>query len=220
MNRRRANTPLMGRVLSLVVAGLAVGLMLIGPDWQPTAEARNGSTSASPRTASPSTTRRPRSGAIRTTRSTPSKPTSAAAANVRAQVGRATSPRAGQRTDATRRASVTRPRSTRGSISGSSARAAARRNSVSDLTSGYRPADPAPLRTGSPIPGASPRPGSTDLSATVAAQGRQIADLTNQVNQLRQSLRLIQTDTYRNSIMSTTAFNGTIVNEARMSGRL
>jgi hypothetical protein len=200
------------------LAVLAMALMLVGPGLQPVAEARPGASSSN-RQASPSSSRRPRSGAIRSTRATPTRPTSAASANIAARVQRAASPRQAQSTQrsATPREAVTRARSNSGSIRGSSSRAANRRASVQSLTGAYRPADPAPLRNGgTPSPGAA---GSRSSVGSDGSLGTQVSRLSQQVNELRQSVRLIEANAYHSGWMAGQAFTRSLMNEARLNNR-
>ncbi len=202
------------------LAVMALALMLVGPGLQPVAEARPGASSSN-RQASPSSTRRPRSGAIRSTRATPTRPTSAASANIAARVQRAASPRQAQSTqrNATPRESVTRARSTSGSIRGNSSRAANRRASVQSLTGAYRPADPAPLRNGgTPSPGAGAA-GSRGSVSSNSSLGTQVSRLSQQVNELRQSVRLIEANAYQSGWMAGQAFTRSLINEARLNNR-
>lgn len=205
------------RLLMGALASLTLTLMLVGPGMQPAAHARPGATPQ--RQASPNSTRRPRSGAIRSTRATPTKPTAAASANIAARVQRAASPRQAQSTqrNATPRSSITRPRSTSGSIRGSSSRAASRRASVQSLTGSYRPADPAPIRNGgAPNPGAAGNRGSVGSDGSL---GTRVNRLSQQVSELRQSVRLVEANAYHSGWMAGQAYTRSLLNEARLNNR-
>lgn len=202
------------RLLMGALASLTLTLMLVGPRLQPAANARPGATPQ--RQASPSSTRRPRSGAIRTTRATPTKATAAASANIAARVQRAASPRQAQSTqrNATPRSSITRPRSASGSIRGSSSRAASRRASVQSLTGSYRPADPAPIRNGG-----APNPGAAGNRSSVGSLGTRVNRLSQQVSELRQSVRLVEANAYHSGWMAGQAYTRSLLNEARLNNR-
>lgn len=212
-DRRRTRRRL---VLSMIV-GCALVMMLAGPELLTTVEARNGSVSS--RQASPSSTRRPRSGAIRTQRAAPKRPTSAASANIAARVQRAASPRQAQSAQRDARSSITRPRSASGRTTGRSTQANTRRNSVQSLTGGYRPADPAPLRNGAgntPGSGAAGNRGSVGSNGSL---GTRVNSLSRQVNELRESVRLVEANAYHSGWMAGQAFTRSLVNEARINSR-
>lgn len=199
----------------LLVSVFALGMMWLGPDLLTQAEARNGS--ASSRQASPSSTRRPRSGAIRTQRAAPKRPTSAASANIAARVQRAASPRQAQSAQRDARSSVTRPRSASGRTTGRSAQANTRRASVQSLTGGYRPADPAPLRNGG-TPPANPAGSRASVDSNTSL-GTRVNDLSRQVNELRQSVRLVEANAYRTGWMAGEAYTRSLLNEVRLNNR-
>lgn len=194
-----------------------LALMLTGPGTVSTVEARNGASSGSSRQASPTTARRPRSGAVRNARTPPKRPTSAASTNIASRVQRAASPRQNQSAQRDARSSITRPRSARGSITGRSSRAASRRNSIQSLTAGYRPADPAPLRNGGTPPANSA--GNRASVGSNSSLGSRVSDLGRQVNELRESVRLVEAKAYHNGWMAGQGYTRSLMNEARINSR-
>ena len=203
--------------IAVVLFASLMGLLLTGPGTLPSVEARNGASSGSSRQASPTTTRRPRSGAVRNARTPPKRPTSAASANIASRVQRAASPRQNQSAQRDARSSITRPRSARGSITGRSSRAASRRNSVQSLTGAYRPADPAPLRNGGAPPANSA--GNRASVGSNSSLGSRVSDLGRQVNELRESVRLVEANAYHSGWMAGQAYTRSLLNEARINSR-
>ncbi|XAM00080.1 hypothetical protein OT109_01580 [Phycisphaeraceae bacterium D3-23] len=90
---------------------------------------------------------------------------------------------------------------------------------MQNLTRGFRPADPAPIRNNAGgTPAANPAGNRASVGSN-SSLGTQVSRLSRQVDSLRQSVRLVEANAYISGWQASQAYTRSLMNEARINNR-